>query len=191
MKLIKTEVYRLKLITLLIVLFTFNSTCLKAQIFTSDTGHAEVKGKAPIGSYTGVTDELSGRINLNNNRIKFQVALKSIKTGNKKRDKHMYKALNVSEYPNAQFEGKLVSNFDTSSLQAQEIEVEGDFSIHGETRHLKITGTLEKTEEGLKYKASWPINITDYNIKRPSFLFFKVKNKHQISIHGVLKNSEV
>lgn len=157
-----------------------------AQIYETESGYAEFKAKAPLNSYTGKSNELEGKINLEQSTVSFQLSVKSIKTGIKKRDRDMYELLEVEQYPLVKFEGKLTSDFNEDSDAKQEMAAIGDFTLHGVTKNIEVEGALQKTSKGLKVEASWPVMITDYNIERPSILFYKVRDKHVLSVEAVL-----
>lgn len=157
-----------------------------AQIYKTESGYAEFKAKAPLHSYKGKSNELEGKINLEQSTVSFRLRVESIKTGNKMRDRDMYELLQVDQYPFVKFEGKLPSDFNEDSNAKQKVTVSGDFTLHGVTKRLDIEGTLQKTNGGIKVEATWPIMITDYNIERPNILFYKVKDKHVLSVEAVL-----
>lgn len=158
-----------------------------AQTYETDSGYAEFEAKAPLNSYTGKSNELEGKINLEQPTVSFQLSVKTIKTGIDKRDRDMYELLEVEQYPLVKFEGKLTSDFSKDSDAKQKVTASGDFTLHGVTQSVDIEGTLQNTSEGLKVEASWPTMISDYNVEQPSILFYEVEDKHVISIEAVLK----
>ena len=171
---------------LLIALLWF-SLSTEAQVLTVGKGTAAVNGKTSMASYTGSSDSLEGTLNLDNGAVSFKILLESIKTGNGSRDKDMYKALEINEFPYATFEGNLGKDFDIELEQNQKILVKGTFTIHGVAHPLEVTVDLKPTSEGVLFYTFWPINITDHDIKRPSVFFMKVQDEHQIVIEGVLE----
>jgi polyisoprenoid-binding protein YceI len=161
-----------------------------AQNFVTGNGHAEVHGSAPVASYTGVSDDLVGEINTENNTVNFKLKLESLNTGNHKRNKHMYETLNISSYPDATFEGKL-SGYNPNNKEMQDVTAKGKFTIHGVTKEIEVKGTLGvKDKSSLSFTGSFPINITEYGMKRPSVVAYKVNDKHEISVKGTLRSGE-
>ncbi len=174
------------IVPLTTILFFTMSIDTHAQTYTTESGYAEFKAKAPLNAYKGKSNELEGKINLEQATMSFELSAKSIKTGIGKRDRDMYKLLEIDQYPLVKFEGKIVSEFNADSQAQQQVTVIGDFTLHGVTRRLNIEGSLQKTSEGLKVEASWPVMISDYKMERPNILFYKVKDKHVISINATL-----
>jgi polyisoprenoid-binding protein YceI len=102
------------------------------------------------------------------------------------RDDDMLETMEAEKYPFAGFYGKLVSDFDPGNREPQQVTVKGEMTIHGVTKPFEITGTLQKTDEGLKVKADWIINMKDYDIKPPGILFYRVSEKIDVSISATL-----
>lgn len=169
------------------VLFAMSS---QGQTLTVKESKAMVNGKTSMASYTGASDALEGTLNLATGEANFKIPLETVKTGNGSRDKDMYKVLEIKEFPYAAFKGKLAEKLDMEVEQNQKILVKGTFSIHGVEKPLEVTVDLKPTPDGVMFYTFWPINITDYGIKRPSVFFIKVEDEHQIVIEGVLIEDE-
>jgi polyisoprenoid-binding protein YceI len=171
-------------LTILIALFYGHDSL--AQLYATENGKAKFEATMTFNSYDGNSDQLQGMINLETNEVEFSLPVKSIKTGIDKRDNHMYELLNVDQNPNALFKGSLIDNYKKENRK-QTVKVKGDFTLAGVTRQVTITGSLEPVKNGLKLIADWSLMITDYNVERPSILFVKVDDKHDLSISALLK----
>lgn len=159
----------------------------EAQVYYSETGHAEFTSSVPLHSFTGSSDHLTGMIDLQEKLVDFYLDLETLDTGNNMRDNDMYETLNVDEYPFAEFTGSLPTSFDTTSTEKQEVSVRGEFTIHGVTRTKTVTGTLQKVEEGIQLQAEWVLDITNYDIEPPGILFYRVEDKMDVRIDVLLK----
>jgi len=158
-----------------------------AQVFGTENGYASFEAKMPLNSYMGETEQLNGNIDLGTKDVTFKVPVTSIKTGKEKRDKHMYELLEAEKNPHVNFEGKLIDEFDLDKKTVQTVEVKGDFTLAGTSRPVTININLRPVENGLKMTALWSLLITDYNLERPSFLFVKVDDKHDLKVDALLK----
>ena len=138
-------------------------------------------------TFTGESDNLVGQIVLTDSTVDFYVDLTTFETGIGKRDKDMRKTLETNDYPFAEFFGKLSSPFDVSSDAEQPAVVVGDFSIHGVTRTVEISGTLQMVEQDLHLSAEWKLNLEDYDIVPPSLLIIKVDEVQEVRINAVLR----
>ncbi|MDX1639793.1 MAG: YceI family protein [Balneolaceae bacterium] len=161
-----------------------------AQAYKTDSGHAEFQSEVPLHTFTGTSDHLVGLINLAESTVDFYLDLNTLDTGISKRDKDMKRTLETDKYPFAEFFGKLTSDFDTTSTQPQQVTVRGDFSIHGVTREVEISGTLQKTDRGLLVRAQWILDLSDYDIEPPGILFYRVEEEQDVEIEATLTPTE-
>jgi hypothetical protein len=83
--------------------------------------------------------------------------------------------LESDKYPKATFTGR-ISGFDISKVTAAKTNynVEGDFTMHGVTKHLKITADITKVNDKIAVSSVFTIKAEDYNIKIPSLVKQKV-----------------
>lgn len=163
---------------------------LQGQVYMTESGHAEFDSSVPLHTFTGVSDHLVGKINLDDSTVDFYLDVNTLKTGISKRDKDMLETLNAEEFPFAEFFGKLKSPFDPDEEDPQEVVAAGKFTIHGETNNLNVKGTLQKTSDGLLLKANWTTNMEDYDIEPPGILFYRVSENIDIRIEALLTPSE-
>ena len=159
---------------------------INAQTYVVDKGTAFFKAKVSINSYTGNSDQLNGFINFETGEIEFSIPANSIKTSNKKRDKHMYEIINLEEHPTVSFKGSLINFYDESLKGKQTLKVKGHFTFVGTTQELELEIDLSPELDGLRMHANWTLLITDYNLERPSKAFMTVKDEHQMDVDAFL-----
>ncbi|WP_445735919.1 YceI family protein [Mariniflexile sp.] len=175
------------LIFSIILLFSSNVS-INAQNYVVNTGSASFKAKMPLNSYIGKSDDLQGTIDFKDGTMTFSVPVKSIKTDNEKRDGHMYELVKAEKNPNVVFDGKLIDDFNFEEKATQTLNVKGDFTLAGVTREITIPIELKLVSEGtIQLKASWSLLITDYNLERPSIMFIKVNDKHDLTVDALLE----
>ena len=170
---------------LIAVAFAVAALPVQGQAFMTESGRAEFDSRVPLHSFTGTSDALVGRIALADSTVDFYLDLETLDTGIGKRDKDMKKTLETDKYPFAEFFGKLVSPFDPAGGSQQAV-VRGTFTIHGKSRDLEVTGTLEPADGGLQLQASWEMNLDDYQIEPPKLLIMKVDPVQQVRISALL-----
>jgi polyisoprenoid-binding protein YceI len=170
-----------------IVLISFmGSLTATAQVYTVANGNASFDAATPVSSYQGKSNKLQGSIDFATKKISFSVPVESITTNNEKRDKHMYELIMTGKNPDVILEGMLTGDFDFDKNTAQTVQAEGNFTLAGTTNEVSIPIVLTSKEEGLQMTASWSLQITDYNLERPSFMFIKVKDKHDLNVNAIL-----
>lgn len=157
-----------------------------SQSYMTKSGHVEFDSSVPLHSFTGTSDQLIGKISMADSTVDFYVDVHTIKTGNGKRDEDMLETLEAEQHPFAEFFGKLTSPFDMNSSAPQKVTVKGKFSVHGVTSPLSIEGTLQKKGKELEVTASWTLDMSDYKIKPPGILFYRVSEEVDISITASL-----
>ncbi|MEQ8525479.1 YceI family protein [Gracilimonas sp.] len=158
-----------------------------AQSYMTEEGRAVFHSEVPLHSFSGNSDNLTGLINLDNNKVDFYIDLTTLQTGIKKRDRDMKETLETEKFPFAEFFGTLTSDFNPDTTAEQPVSVEGEFKIHGISREVAIEGTMQMKPEGLLVKASWVLRLEDYEIVPPSLLFVKVDQEQKIEIEALLK----
>lgn len=177
---------KLKVLSPILLAILFLPLSVFGQSYMTKSGHVEFDSSVPLHSFTGISDHLVGRISIPDSTVDFYVDVNTLETGIGKRDNDMLSTLEAEKYPFAEFFGKLTSEIDLNTKKPQNATVEGEFTVHGVSNQVTIEGTLQNTNEGLLVKASWTLNMKDYNIKPPGILFYRVSEKIDISISATL-----
>lgn len=168
------------------VQFSATSDLRKDLVYITDSGYAEFTSSVPLHTFTGQSNHLTGMIDTDENLIDFYLDLNTLKTGIDRRDRDMYRTLNVDEFPFAEFTGSLQNTFNPESSEKQEVIASGEFTIHGVTREVNINGVIQITEDGLLLEAEWTLNLNDYEIEPPGILFYRVNEEQQVRIEALL-----
>ncbi len=159
---------------------------LTAQTYYTESGLVQFHCEVPLHSFTGHSNYLVGKINLETGTVDFYVDVQTLQTGIGMRDDDMLETLEAEKYPFAGFYGELISDFNPTSNEPQKVTVKGEFTVHGVSNPVTISGTLQNVDEGLKLNASWKLNMKDYNIEPPGILFYRVSEVVDISIDALL-----
>ncbi len=159
-----------------------------AQVYFTKTGHAQFTSHSTLEDFTGQSDYMTGKINLADSTVDFYLDLSTLYTGIGLRDEHMHEDyLQVNKYPFASFYGKLTNALDPATTDTQKVTVQGKFKIHGVSRQVEIDGYLLKRGEELYVNAHWPLQLQNYDIEIPSFLFLRVNRTINVSIKALLR----
>tara|TARA_R100001143_G_scaffold63593_1_gene73113 strand:+ start:24191 stop:24754 length:564 start_codon:yes stop_codon:yes gene_type:complete len=169
--------------TLIFAAGSFITERATAQKYMADDGYVEFISTAPLLEFKGVSENLTGLINLDTNMVDFYVDLNTLETGIQRRDRDMRNSyLETDKFPFAEFTGELISEFDPNLQEKQEARVRGMFKIHGVEREIEVTGTLEPDGESLQLEAGWTVLLADYNIDRPGVLFYELAEEQTVNI---------
>ncbi len=143
--------------------------------------------KSTFTDFEGTTSAIEGNITwdsslTNKSEINLKVYLDSLDTGIGLRNSHMRdKYLETKKYPTADFTGKIISADKISNLES-DVVVEGSLKIHGIKKSYKIRGKIFNYGKLYKIEAGFKINLEDFKIDQPAFLFNKVDNEIGIEL---------
>jgi len=142
-------------------------------------GRLSFDGKATLGAFTGSTDSVRGRMvggpSLRGVRGWVEAPVRALKTGNNRRDRDLYKAMEADIYPTIRFQLESVEPQWERSDSASAV-LTGQFFIHGVNRPERIPALVSRTPEGIRVTASLPMDLRHYQIEGLTrFLIFKMK----------------
>ena len=114
-----------------------------------------------------------------------QALIKSFKFKSPLMEEHFNENyLESDKFPKATFKGKVL-NFDASKVTATKSNatVEGDFTMHGVTKHIKIPATVSKAGNKINVASTFTIKAQEYNIKIPSLVKQKVADDIKVWVN--------
>jgi polyisoprenoid-binding protein YceI len=169
-----------------------------AETWTIGPGSEVVfESKAPLESFEGTTDQVRGHITCTPDALvgpvdlRIEVDLASLDTGIGLRNNHMRdRHLETDEFPHAVFTGEAVTRA-TSALvagQTVELDVRGQFALHGVVRPRELTATAILAGDGtLTVDVEFPVSLEDHAIERPGFLVMKLADEQTVRVHLVAR----
>ncbi len=160
------------------VLVTFSMACLTTAVALSlpaqavrdiplSKGVLAFDGHGTLGAFTGtttaVTGQLFGASTMAGAGGWVEAPIRSLATGNGKRDRDMYSSLEAEKYPTMRFE---LERVDAGSASGDSIAVtlHGHLTIHGETREVAVPGWVWMPEAATRFRGALPIDARDYGI---------------------------
>ena len=160
----------------------------------SRVAQGDVRVTCPMttgGSYDVKTTALSGSVTPSEHHSpsfdgSFAVDLRTLDSGIDLRNDHLRGAyLEVDKAP--EYQSATLSEIELKGMNPDAPEGKASFTgsltLHGATK--TVTGPVEvrKAGDGLRVKASFPINLSDYNISEPRYLGIGVKNTVQVEVN--------
>ena len=184
--------------------FKVKATGEKTFTFLNDNprNQATFFSTTPFEDFTGLTDDIKGTATFNVSDIStlkgsFVVTVASMKTGISLRDKDMKSEewLDAEEYPEITFTIKKVSDIKTIEDNKLQVEVTGDFTVHGVTKDIVTDATMTYLDENEKTRAVAPgdllgveakftITLSDYDVDN-IVLGRKVSDKIDVTVNLV------
>ena len=160
--------------------------------------------KAPLEKIVGTTNKITGSVQVNPKDITkglkaaFTLDLASLRTGIDKRDEHMRdNFLETAKYPEAILTLNKVTKASDNMLmdgKTLTVDAEGTLSLHGVKNDVQlkdVTVTYFDESEATKGKmpgdlliinGGFSLNLPDYNIEVPQFIFLKLAETIKVSV---------
>ncbi|WP_339865321.1 YceI family protein [uncultured Algoriphagus sp.] len=172
----------------LLLFLYFITTVGQAQTYLTETGNVNFLSKAALNEFNGVSDQLQGLIDLDQNLLDFYLDLNTLKTGIGLRDKHMRdNYLETEEFPFAEFTGKMNSVPMLSIGSKSPVTAIGTFKIHGVEREIEVKGTVNKNAKGeLELEAEFDLLLSDFSIPIPKLVFYELAENQKVTIKATL-----
>lgn len=123
--------------------------------------------KATLGAFTGSTTVVTGEMlvaeSLHDVRGWVEAPAKSLSSKNGKRDRDTWSSLEVEKYPTIRFQLDSVA---PGALQGDStaVTLAGHFTLHGQTRAVRIPGWLWRRGIETRFKGATPLNVKDYGV---------------------------
>lgn len=85
-------------------------------------------------------------------------------------------------YPKATFEGRISGLSELREGDRRELPVSGSLTIHGVTRPLETSATVNRTSGGFELSSNFTVRPEDHNIEVPKLLFSKIAEEVQVEV---------
>jgi polyisoprenoid-binding protein YceI len=151
-----------------------------------ESGTLSFDGRATVGDFVGTTKAVSGQItggaDISAVRGWVEAPVRTLTTGNGKRDKDLNKSMESSKYPNIRFE---LSGITPRGGTADSVAVmlHGALVIHGVTRKVDLPGTLQFQGTKARVRSDFPLRLKDYRIGGLSKMLGVLKMYDDIEAH--------
>ena len=178
-----------------------------AQVFDVDGERSTITyhGSHFLHGWTGTSSAVEGSVWIGDSdiQIRIQAPVKSFRSGNGNRDSDMLRVVEETKYPTVEFAatsvsgGGLSSDAKASSSSDSALEsggktagdsgavtwqVTGDLSFHGRTHQMTVPVTIHTEEGGLRATASFPVQLTRYEIDRPKLMLMPISDEIMLEI---------
>jgi len=149
-------------------------------------GTLSFDGRATAGDFTGTTSTVSGALAgapvLAAVRGWVEAPVATLKTGNNRRDRDLNKSMESEKYPVLRFDLDSVSEA-AGAPDSLPVTLWGRFTLHGVTRSAGVPAVLSFQPEGVRVRASTPLNLKDFEIGGLSRLLGMLRMYEDIVVH--------
>jgi hypothetical protein len=174
-----------RIANLILTLGVLISTAHAQDTFFTKSGRISFFSKAPLenieAGHRSVTCVLDKKIGL----VQFSLLMKGFEFEKALMQEHFNENyIESDKYPKSTFRGQITNNSDVNyaSDGSYPAKVKGSLSIHGETRTIETSGTIEVKSGKILLKAEFPVLLSDYKISIPSINKDNVSNTIRITV---------
>ena len=147
-------------------------------------GKVVYQARGPMGAFQGINEAVAGTLRWDPGRGVLEgevcVDLSAWDSGEPLRDKHTRSMFEVEKYPKA----CLVFTGIEGDPAKGPVKLLGELTLHGVTRPVAIPGTARFEGDTIFFEGAFETKITDWKMKRPSLLGFKVRDRVKVQVFG-------
>jgi polyisoprenoid-binding protein YceI len=145
-------------------------------------GSVSFFSRASIENIDAVTSKASGIIDAATGEVAFMIPIRSFEFHQSLMKEHFNdKYMESDKFPHATFQGK-ISGFERDKPGSQPVQAIGKMTIHGQTREITVTGTIEMETGKIKMKSVFPVVLQDYKIKIPKLLWQNIAEQVEVKL---------
>jgi polyisoprenoid-binding protein YceI len=135
-----------------------------------------------IGRTSTVSGEMTGASDLAGVRGWVEAPVRTLVTGNGRRDRDLAKSMEPDKYPNLRFDLRGVRT-GAGTSDSVPVMLEGALTIHGVSRDVALPGYVRVEGGALQVRTDFPLNLKDYRIGGLSKLLGALKMDEHIEVH--------
>lgn len=176
----------------IVILFLFYSLLspVFGQSFFTRTAEVSFHSATPLENIDAKTREGTCVLDLSTGEIGFAVLMKSFQFKKALMQEHFNENyVESSKYPKASFKGKIINPelVKSNNEGTYSAIVEGEMTIHGVTKRIRIPGSINIDADGLKIISSFSLVPEDYNIQIPSIVRGKIAKVIDVKVNALCK----
>jgi hypothetical protein len=156
-----------------------------AQKYISKTGHIWIYSYTPMEVIEGHNHQVVSILDATTGDLQYSLLVKSFEFKVALMQEHFNENYMESDkLPKSSFKGKL-TNLNKIELKKDGIypaEVSGDLTIHGVTKPVTTTGTIEVKGQTITAKAKFTVSPKDYDIVIPSLVEDKIAKTIDVNV---------
>ena len=150
------------------------------------SGTLSFEGHGTPGDFVGTTSDVTGEMtdadSLGGVRGWVEAPVKSLKTGNDRRDRDLNKSMESDKYPNLRFTLTGVT-VQSSFADSAVVSLLGTMDIHGVSRDVSLPGTVLVSPGVVHLRSDFPLNLKDYRIGGLTKMLGMLRMDELIKVH--------
>jgi polyisoprenoid-binding protein YceI len=146
--------------------------------------------KTPVEDINAKNTAVNSLFNSATGDIAFSMMMKDFEFKKSLMKEHFNeKYLETDKFPKSTFQGKLIG-YSVDKAGVQEVKGSGKLTIHGVTKEVETTGTVEFVNGKAIAKSKFIVLLKDYDIKIPQLLWKNIAESIDVTIDLTYKPTE-
>lgn len=160
---------------------------VRGQVLRSESGYVRFFSDALIEDISAENDRASAVFDPESGEAVFLIPITGFVFKKSLMQEHFNENyLESDKYPDAHFRGK-ISGYSPNSPSSEAI-AEGEMTIHGVTKQVKIPGTISKQGGKLVMEAVFPVVLEDYRVEIPRLMFQNIAEEVEVTVKFEFKS---
>lgn len=170
----------------IVLLCAFVSPMAKRKLLADKaTSTVSYAAKHPLHNWEGVSHDVNCAMIYNDEtkmpeNVAVSIKVASFDSDNNNRDSHAIEVLDGLKYPNVTFVCSDIKATESGTLSAK-----GNLTFHGVTKPVALQVVRKETGGKMTLTGEFPVNMSDYNIERPSLMGMKTDDGMVIRFYAV------
>lgn len=159
-------------------------TGISAQKYFTKSGEITFTSEAPLEKIEAFNNNVTSVLDLESGRMEFAVLIKSFHFEKALMEEHFNENyMESGKHPKSVFKGSIqnLSEVNFSENGKYPVKVEGDLTIHGETKPISADGIIEVDSGQIMATSEFTVLVADYEIKIPKVVRDNIAR--EVTIH--------
>lgn len=172
-----------KIFLILLAMYSFQAAA-QNKYFTKN-GHIQFFSEAPLENIEAHNHQVAGILDISKNELAVSLLIKAFKFDKSLMEEHFNENyLESDKFPKSVLVGslKLKEVIDPNKNGIYPVTIDGKLTLHGVTKAVSITGTIEVQKGQLLAKAKFQISIKDYNIEIPTLVIKNIAEVVDVTV---------
>lgn len=169
-----------------ILLLTVGSA-IGQPLYVARNGNIQFFSATPIEDIKAVNKKVYSSLNTKDGVLQFLVMIDQFQFKRAAMQRHFNDEdyMHSEKYPRSEFKGTItnISAIDFSNNGTYTANVEGQLSMHGVTRTVKMNTSLIVNNGKITGTAKFPVRLEEYNIRVPKIVIKKIAEEVEVTVN--------
>ncbi len=170
---------------LIVILLCFSGLLNAQDKFFTKSGKISFHSKASLENIEAHNKAVTCVLDIKTGNLQFAVMIKGFEFDKALMQEHFNENyLESSKFPKAEFKGQLVNNSEINYTKEGKYpaKVKGKMTMHGQTRDVEATGTVEVKGGKIKADAVFNVVLADYDVQIPQVVKDNISKTVSITV---------